>query len=369
MPEMKVTARPLTVIETTRQMSRVRFDPTGRWLIAVGRDQLLHRWHFAGIDFPPADANMPTQKSDKPVTPLIPQFSDLQGHNGWMTQIAFAARSARFFSTDSWGRLIAWDASTEPPQPIWDLPAAHDGWIRDLAVNPSDHVLATGGKDKSIRLWSAADGALLQEFVAQPDESYSVAFHPNGSALVVGDLKGIVRQFDLNSQTVVREFDAKSLYLYDRIQEVGGVRVLGFDTGGKTMAVAGMQPTTGAFVQGGPAIRFFDWDTGQEQQLLKFGDNNLGYVHDLVWHPAGYWIGVCSGQPGQGNFFLHRVGEAQPFLIQTLPNCHSVALHPDGIHLAVVANAGTFGQAKSMAREGVYPGNTSPIHIYQLTTT
>jgi hypothetical protein len=79
-------------------------------------------------------------------------------------------------------------------------------------------------------------------------------------------------------------------------------------------------------------------------------------------------MGVCSGQPGKGKVFLHRTGETAPFCLnhQPLANCHSLALHPSGQQIAVLANAGTYGQQKSMAREGNYPGNTSPVHVLQL---
>ena len=31
-----------------------------------------------------------------------------------------------------------------------------------------------------------------------------------------------------------------------------------------------------------------------------------------------------------------------------------------------ISNAGTFGQQRSKAREGIYPGNASPIHVFEL---
>jgi len=367
MPAANALPKAITVIETSRQMSLIRFSPSGRFLLSAGRDRLIHRWDFAAMMFPPADALVPSKSSDPPASPLVPELPALAGHDGWVTQVAFDPQSRRFFTTDSWGRLIGWNATTEPPTPVWNLPAAHNCWIRNLAVSPNGEQVATCGMDKAIRLWSASDGKLLREFAGQPDEIYSLAFHPDGKSLVAGDLKGIVRQFDLATNTVAREFDAKVLYLYDRIQDVGGVRVLAFDAAGKTLAAAGIQPTSGGFVQGGALVKFFDWESGKELQTLKLGDNNLGFAHDLAWHPAGYWIGVCSGQPGQGDFFLHRTGEEQPFFVQALPNCHSIALHPDGSRFAVIANAGPFGQMKSMAREGMYPGNTSPIHLFELT--
>src|SRR5207248_2312259 len=134
-------------------------------------------------------------------------------------------------------------------------------------------------------VWSTADGAKLQELIGHADDVYSVAFHPDGKSLVSGDLKGTVKHWDLETGKPVRDFDAKILYLYSLIQEVGGVRVLEFDREGNTLACAGAQPAGGGFVQGTPVVKFFDWKTGAETKTLKVGDQTDVYITELLFHP------------------------------------------------------------------------------------
>ncbi|MFM7922619.1 MAG: hypothetical protein ACKPJJ_20560, partial [Planctomycetaceae bacterium] len=102
-------------------------------------------------------------------------------------------------------------------------------------------------------------------------------------------------------------------------------------------------------MQGIPALQLISATDGAVMQLLRLGDNQEGFVHQVLWHPQDYWMGVCSGQPGRGRFFLHRIGAETPFCQnpQPLANCHSVALHPLGRQVAVLANEGTYGQQKS----------------------
>jgi WD40 repeat protein len=362
------TPQPFTVIPTERQIASIRFSPDGKFLFAAGRDGNIHHWDFSQPQTAVEEAADPKPKDNKPPLPVIPALLPLSGHDGWVTQIAFHPTQPWLISADSWGRLIGWRLDAETPQPAWNVPAAHDGWIRQIAVSSDGERVATCGLDKAIRLWSTVDGKQLKEFTGLGEDIYSLAFHPDGKSLVSGDLKGIVQQWDLAEGKVVRQFDASILYLLSQIQDVGGVRVLAFDTEGKTLAVAGAKPAGGGFVEALPHVKFFKWSDGTEIQTIQIGEKTEGFVHELACHPAGYWIGVCSGQPGRGRYFFHRTGEPAPFFTvdQQMPNCHSVALHPNGTRLAVASNAGTFGQQRSKAREGIYPGNISPIHVFDL---
>ncbi len=357
--------KPFTVIPTERQIASIRFSPDGKFLFAAGRDGKIHRWDFSQ---PPTEVSLDTPKDKLPPQPVIPELPPLSGHDGWVTQIAFHPNLPLLVSADSWGRLIGWSLAGETPQPVWNVQAAHDGWIRQIALSPNGEQLATCGLDKAIHVWSTGEGKKLQEFAGPGDDVYSLAFHPNGQSLVSGDLKGIVKHWDLAEGKVVRQFDATILYMLSNIQDVGGVRVLAFDTAGETLAVGGAKPAGGGFVEALPHVKFFKWSDGTEIQTLNIGEKTEGFVHELAFHSAGYWIGVCSGQPGRGRYFFHRTGEPAPFFTgdQQMPNCHSVALHPGGERLAVISNAGTYGQQRSKAREGIYPGNTSPIHVFDL---
>lgn len=374
MPNEQPNAQPpksVTVIKTERQISSIRFSPDGKVLFAAGRDGKIHRWDLSQPQPPVEPAAEANKKNSKAPEVVIPELPPLTSHDGWVSQIALHPKSPLLFSADTWGRLIGWSTAEETPKPLWNLKDAHDGWIRQIALSADGERLATCGLDKTIRLWSTADGKKLQEIVGQGEDVFSIAFHPDGKSLVAGDLKGIVKQWDLAEGKAVREFDAKILYMLSFIQDVGGVRVLAFDREGKTLAVAGAKPASGGFVEALPHIKFFNWADGAEIQTLNIGEKTEGFVHELTFHPDGYWIGACSGQPGRGRYFFHRTGEPQPFFTadKQMPNCHSVALHPSGERLAVISNAGTAGQMKSKAREGIYPGNSSPIHIFDLPKT
>lgn len=329
------------------QLSRVRFSPCGTVLAAAAHDGTVRR--FDATDLANGAVELPK----------------LTAHNGWVTAMAFPSKTKRLYSGDSWGKLVAWDDAVGTPKKAWEVAAAHDGWLRGLAVSPDGKTVATVGRDGFARLWSADTGA-KRKALDGGDDLLAVAFHPGGE-LVTGDLHGRVKVWDTATGNVARTVENAELYLRHRIQDVGGVRCFAFDAKGETLLVGGAQPKTGGFVQAIPHLFAVDWKTGKRRHAWAGASDNEGYVHDVAWHPAGFAVAVTSGQPGQGKVFVWKPGDAAPHFTAARPNCHSLALSPDGTRLAVSAtNANSSGNGRVKGKDGEYPANTSPIHLWAL---
>src|SRR5207302_1342432 len=112
------------------------------------------------------------------------------------------------------------------------------------------------------------------------------------------------------------------------------------DATGATLVAAGGEPKGGGFVQGTPVLRFFDWATGKPKNTVKIGADSDGYVLDLSWHTDGFVMAVTSGQPGTGKLLCLQPEDAAPFFIVPKPNCHALAVHPNGHRLLVAATNG-----------------------------
>ena len=63
----------------------------------------------------------------------------------------------------------------------------HDDQVQTVAFHPSGTVLASGGKDHTIRLWQARDGAALGVFARSPYKVSALAFAPDGARLLAGN--------------------------------------------------------------------------------------------------------------------------------------------------------------------------------------
>jgi WD40 repeat protein len=348
------------VLAVDPQVTEARFSPCGRLLVAASYDARLRIWDISGEEPQEAD----------PIT----------GHHGWVHAIAFHPTNGLIFSADSWGKIQASrstaiselesPAADVAPAAAWELPEAHNGWIRQLDVSPDGSRLASCAADGRVCVWSTADGSRLAEFPDHNFDVQSVRFHPHQAMLVSGDGKGQLKQWDLETGKCVRDFDASSLWLLHRLQDVGGVRQIRFNHDGTLLACSGVTPKNGGTVQGEPTLVVFDFATGEQKASLVMGQANDCFLQDFHWTEDGVLICVTCGTPGAGKLLFRRLEDEKPFFESTkMANCQSLSVHSASRRLAVVAtNRGSNGNGRQL-KDGQYLGNNSPIHLFRLGKT
>lgn len=94
------------------------------------------------------------------------------------------------------GQVLVFDTTSW--QPVTTLVEFNDV-VYDVAFSPDGQKLATASLDKTLKVWSAADGKLLQSLKGHSDFVYSVAFTPDGKRLVSASKDRSVKVF--NAQT------------------------------------------------------------------------------------------------------------------------------------------------------------------------
>jgi WD40 repeat protein len=343
--EAQFKPKELKVVTSDIQVLAARFSPCGRFLAGGDYEGKVRRWKAEGDGFD--------------VLPSI------EAQGSWIQGLAFNKSGETIYEADTWGRLAAWKHAGEKPERLWQVDAAHDGWIRDLAVSADGTLLASGGADKTVRVWNAADGKPVKELKGDSADVYCVAFHADRKTLFSADFKGTVRRWDLASGAVVKTYAAPLLTKSDRLQDIGGIRAMRLSDDGKTLYVGGTLPANGGNVQGVPTLLTFDVESGEQTKKVDLGAVGDVYVTDIVNHPAGFLMIASSGNPGQGKFHFLRPGDDKPFFMQSLSNVHSIGLHPGGKRFAVATtNAGSNGNGRNLDKEGKYPANKSPIHIF-----
>jgi WD40 repeat protein len=117
----------------------------------------------------------------------------------------------RFVSVGADRRIILWDARGQSI--LSSIPDAHSGTIRFAVLSPDGSLMATGGDDETVRIWSTkGDLTLTRELKAHQDDVQSAAFiEINGQVqLASGSDDRTVRLWDLssNTSTVVLEHES-----------------------------------------------------------------------------------------------------------------------------------------------------------------
>ncbi len=339
--------KPTVTFRCDRQLMVARFSTCGRVLVGGGYDATIRRWDLTGEE--PAE------------------LSRVEGHRGWVSWLEVQPTGELVFSVDTWGRLQAIRGIAAEPQLAWHHDAAHDGWIRSLSVSADGQVVVTAGRDGAVRAWNAADGKLLHEITDHPSEVFAVAIHPDKRSIVTGDLMGVLRRWDVPGGKCAAEVTLPEMHYYERIQDVGGLRLLKFHDGGKTLVVAGGEPRKTGRAIAIPTVHWLDWPGLKIRDSARLGAQNHGFVFDLAWHPDGCWVVVTSGQPGSGQFLLLKPGEKEPFFVSTkMSNCHSLAIHPDGRIAVTSSNRNSQGNGAVRDKEGNYVANYSPVQLFSV---
>src|SRR5262249_29129264 len=159
----------------------------------------------------------------------------------WVRALAFEAKEKTLLSGDYTGRILCWPCDADAPVPARTI-EAHTGWLRAAVVSSDGKLQATCGNDHLIKLWSLPDCKLVPELTGHRCHVYNVAFHPSGEQLVSGDLKGVVKVWDVAKGSVLRDLDASALHKYDPVFEAdhGGIRSMAISRDGTLLACAGI---------------------------------------------------------------------------------------------------------------------------------
>ncbi len=298
----------------TSPLLSCRFDPSGRYVFAGAQDNTIQRWELAAPNAKVAFA----------------------GHRSWVRGIAFHAASRKMLSTDYNGKLLVWTTDAATPQAERTIDA-HAGWVRAIAMSPDQRQFATCGNDNLVKLWNVADFSLARTFEGHTCHVYNVAFHPTERFLVSGDLRGNIKQWDLQTGRQTRTLDASVIFRYDPTfrADHGGVRGMSFNADGSLLACAGITNVSNAFAGvGNPAVVLFNWQTGQRSQVLRVQPAFQGTCWGVVFHPDGYVIGAGAGSGG--GIWFWRPAEANSVQNIAVPNnARDLSMHSDNRRLAV----------------------------------
>ena len=263
-----------------------------------------------------------------------------QSHDSWVRALAPLPDGSALVTGGYDGRL-AWHPTAGGPSRTVD---AHTGWIRAVAVSPDGRLVASCGNDRLVKLWDATSAVEVARCPGHESHVYEIAWRPDGGSLVSCDLKGVVKEWSPTGAAVREVATAAALWKYDEgfRADIGGARAIGFRADGSQLALGGITKVSNAFAGiGKPAIVLLEWADGKEARVLEAKDSPDGVCWGVVWHPAGYWIGLAGG--GGGGWLRFFKGDVpEEFHSVKLPaNGRGLSLAPDTRRVAVALADGS----------------------------
>ncbi|HPF38990.1 MAG TPA: protein kinase [Phycisphaerae bacterium] len=136
------------------------------------------------------------------------------------------------------GALVILDLETLEPRVQL---VGHEGEVRAVAFSPDDRLLASGGDDRTLRVWEVATGRLLATMTGHSQKIFTVTFTPDGSRIVSGGNDHVIRFWDTASFGQVFALPGHESYVHSLAFSPDG-RQLASGSGDKTVRIWDSSP-------------------------------------------------------------------------------------------------------------------------------
>jgi WD40 repeat protein len=112
-----------------------------------------------------------------------------------VTNVAFTSDS-RFVLSSGDSSIHLWDLTSGKEAPR-RFDGQHSGRIPAMALSADGRRLATGGDDRTVKLWDVATGKMLHSFAGHTDTVLCVAFSHDGRRIASGGFDRTVRVWNM----------------------------------------------------------------------------------------------------------------------------------------------------------------------------
>ena len=193
----------------------------------------------------------------------------------------------------------------------------HDGAVLCVSSDPAGRRLASGGKDRTVRVWDVETGDAIAVLKGPEAAVRCVAWSPDGTRLASGGLDGKLRLWNVETREQLFALDCEAEVLS-----------LAWSPDGKRVAAGG----AGNLPEGSEGLVTI-WDATAGSRL-HYLTGEVGQVWSLAWQPTGHLLVAGENHHGRMQVWdadrgklLHTVQAHTHYL-------SSLAWKPDGRQLA-----------------------------------
>ncbi len=209
--------------------------------------------------------------------------------------------------------IVVWDAETG--RRIRTL-RGHVDDVELLAGSPDGKLLASSGKDQTIRIWDGVDGRRLHEF-RKNKEILQLCFSADSRLLAVVEEDATVTLRRMPEGNVQSSFRS----------ELGSIETIAFSPNGERIA-------TGSVMEGGATkIQIWDFDNGRPR--LSSREFEAGII-GLEFSPDGSTLLAENAEENAHSTQLWSVASGKELL--RVPHSQAATFAPDGRSIACVSD-------------------------------
>lgn len=245
--------------------------------------------------------------------------------------------------------LIAYIETNSAEVVLWDVAgetltrlAGHTGAVREAAFSPDGRFIATGGEDRSVRIYDRDTFLQVRVLTGFDDEVWQLGFNPAGTRLATASGDGAVREWDVTGafglELVYAATDPQGRYL--AVGDIAGIVRL-------------IDVTTGALLEkldaGDNRIRTISFSSDGATLAIGGDDGNilLWDVASREWGPSVETPSVVYslrfspdntqlfGAVGSEVYIWATAGLEQQEVVDIGANLNGLDISPDGRLLAV----------------------------------
>lgn len=296
----------LALNEHGRAVNAVAFNPRVQQLVSASDDRTVRIWSYTA-----SDGESDEEADGETVQGEL--LHTLEAHTDAVRHLIFNTYGTLLASGGDDGMVHLW--TPETGEHIAAL-EGHTDVIKALAFDPDNMFLASASADGTVRLWRAdpgPDNLPLGEPVnvleGHDGPVNAIAFDPNGNFIASAGVDGVVKLWSIESGIELAELEGHE----------GEILTLAYDVLGNVLGSGGIDGT----------VRLWNPTTGQELQVLH---KHTSDVVQIAFSPDNIHL-VSAGADGLLQLWDRQTGEPLATLEDHARSVNVVDFSPDGTRL------------------------------------